>query len=65
MKVIEYLLKKGYNKTEQTLRQESMLTESGKQLVEKMEEVAGEQKYRKAFQLLINWIDGNLDIYKV
>lgn len=42
-----------------------MLTESGKQLVERMEEVAGEQKYRKAFQLLINWIDGNLDIYKV
>ncbi|CAG8972237.1 hypothetical protein HYALB_00001635 [Hymenoscyphus albidus] len=63
--VIEYLLKKGYNKTEQTLRQESMLTDrDGRQLTEKVEEVAGEQKYRKGFQLLVGWIDTNLDIYK-
>jgi hypothetical protein len=50
--VIEYLVKKGYNRTEQTLRQESSnLDKDG--------------KYTKAFQLLSNWVDSNLDIYKV
>jgi transcription initiation factor TFIID subunit 5 len=64
-KVIEYLVKKGYNRTEQMLRQESSnLDKDGKPIPERVEDL-GTQKYTKAFQLLSNWIDSNLDIYKV
>jgi transcription initiation factor TFIID subunit 5 len=63
--VIEYLVKKGYNRTEQTLRQESSnLDKDGKPIHERVEDL-GTQKYTKAFQLLSNWVDSNLDIYKV
>jgi transcription initiation factor TFIID subunit 5 len=63
--VIEYLVKKGYNRTEQMLRQESSnLDKDGKPIPERVEDL-GTQKYTKAFQLLSNWVDSNLDIYKV
>jgi transcription initiation factor TFIID subunit 5 len=63
--VIEYLIKKGYNRTEQTLRQESAnLDRDGKPIHDRVEDV-GNAKYSKAFTLLSNWIDQNLDIYKV
>ncbi|EHK96255.1 putative Transcription initiation factor TFIID subunit 5 [Glarea lozoyensis 74030] len=62
--VIEYLVKKGYNRTEQMLRQESSnLDKDGKPIPERVEDL-GTQKYTKAFQLLSNWVDSNLDIYK-
>ncbi|TVY60909.1 Transcription initiation factor TFIID subunit [Lachnellula suecica] len=62
--VIEYLVKKGYNRTEQMLRQESQhLDKDGKPVKEQVED-QGPAKYSKAFLLLSNWIDQNLDIYK-
>lgn len=64
--VIEYLLKKGYTKTERQLRQESAhLDKDGRPVQERAEDFVGEQKYIRAFSLLKNWIEGNLDIYKV
>jgi len=63
--VIEYLVKKGYNKTEQMLRQESThLDKEGKPVQERAEDL-GTGKYKKGFRLLSSWIDQNLDIYKV
>lgn len=63
--VIEYLLKKGYNRTEQMLRLESSnLDRDGKPIQERVEDL-GTAKYTRGFRLLSAWIDGNLDIYKV
>jgi len=63
--VIEYLLKKGYNRTEQMLRQESAnLDKDGKPIQERAEDL-GTAKYTRGFRLLSNWIEQNLDIYKV
>lgn len=65
IKVIEYLLKKGYKKTEQTLRQESShVDKDGRPIQDRVEDV-GEGKYRRGFAVLHSWIEGNLDIYKV
>ncbi|KAM0176333.1 hypothetical protein ACHAPF_004984 [Botrytis cinerea] len=63
-KVIEYLVKKGYNRTEQMLRSESSnLDRDGKPIQERAEDL-GTAKYAKGFRLLSNWIESNLDIYK-
>jgi hypothetical protein len=63
--VIEYLIKKGYNKTERTLRQESAnLDKDGRPISDRSEDL-GDAKYRRAFRLLSNWIEQNLDVYKV
>ncbi|TAQ89096.1 hypothetical protein B7494_g2599 [Chlorociboria aeruginascens] len=62
--VIEYLIKKGYSRTEQTLRQESSnVDKDGKPIRHRVEDI-GNGKYAKAFQMLSAWIDQNLDIYK-
>ncbi|PBP16255.1 WD domain-containing protein, partial [Diplocarpon rosae] len=62
--VIEYLVKKGYNRTEQTLRMESSnLDKDGRPIQDRAEDL-GNGKYSKAFELLSNWVDQNLDIYK-
>lgn len=64
-KVIEYLIKKGYTRTEQVLRQESTnLDREGRPIFDRAEDF-GNQKYSRAFELLSSWIDQNLDIYKV
>ncbi|RDW83309.1 hypothetical protein BP5796_04800 [Coleophoma crateriformis] len=64
IKVIEYLVKKGYNRTEQMLRNESAhLDKDGKPAHERAEDF-GTLKYSKGFRLLSKWIDQNLDIYK-
>ena len=63
--VIEYLLKKGYTKTEQTLRQESKhLDKDGRPIAERLED-KGDAKYTIAFNMISKWIGQNLDIYKV
>lgn len=63
--VLEYLLKKGYHRTERALRQESAEMDSqGRPIFNKNEDY-GQEKYVKAFTLLSGWIDQNLDIYKV
>jgi transcription initiation factor TFIID subunit 5 len=64
-KVLEYLVKKGYNRTEQMLRQESAhLDKDGRPIHNRVEEM-GNIKYARGFEMLSNWIDQNLDIYKV
>jgi hypothetical protein len=62
--VIEYLMKKGYVRTEQVLRQESAQVDKDGRPVFDREEY-GNEKYIKGFELLSSWIDSNLDIYKV
>lgn len=63
--VIEYLVKKGYNRTEQMLRSESSrLDKDGRPIQDRVEDL-GHLKYRRAFQMLLSWIESNLDIYKV
>jgi len=63
--VIEYLLKKGYNRTEQMLRLESSnLDREGKPIQERVEDL-GTAKYSRGFRILKAWVDNNLDIYKV
>ena len=65
IQVIEYLLKKGYNRTEQMLRLESSnLDHNGKPIQERVEDL-GTGKYSKGFRLLSAWVEQNLDIYKV
>jgi hypothetical protein len=64
-KVLEYLVKKGYNRTEQMLRQESAhLDKDGRPIHNRVEEL-GNIKYARGFEMLSHWIDQNLDIYKV
>jgi hypothetical protein len=63
--VIEYLVKKGYNRTEQMLRQESAnLDKDGRPIHDRAEDL-GNGKYSRGFRMLSNWVDSNLDIYKV
>jgi hypothetical protein len=63
--VIEYLVKKGYNRTEQMLRLESAnLDKEGKPIQDRAEDF-GTAKYTRGFELLSHWINQNLDIYKV
>lgn len=58
-------MKKGYNKTEQMLRQESAnLDKDGRPISDRNEDNSN-AKYGKGFTLLSNWIESNLDIYKV
>lgn len=62
--VIEYLMKKGYLRTEQVLRQESaQVDKDGRPVFDRDE--YGNEKYIRGFELLSSWIDSNLDIYKV
>lgn len=63
--MLEYLNKKGYTRTEQTLRQESAnLDKDGRPIVPPVEK-GNNEKYKRAFDLISAWIEGNLDIYKV
>ncbi|KAK3897989.1 Vps5 C terminal like-domain-containing protein [Staphylotrichum tortipilum] len=61
--VTDYLKKKGFTKTEAVFRQETAyLGPDGRPAVRN--EDPGPKKYLKAFLLLRNWIENNLDIYK-
>ncbi|KAF2121884.1 transcription initiation factor TFIID subunit 5 [Lophiotrema nucula] len=65
-RVLEYLSKKGYVKTEATLRKESSTQQQdaqGNPIVSRETE-AGGVKYTKAFELLKKYTDDNLDVYK-
>jgi len=62
--VIEYLVKKGYNRTEQMLRMESSnLDKDGRPVQERVEDL-GNLKYARGFKMISDWIEQNLDIYK-
>lgn len=62
--VTDYLLKRGFNRTEEVFRQESKhLGPDGKPIYQLAN--LGPKKYQKAFGLLREWVENNLDIYKV
>jgi transcription initiation factor TFIID subunit 5 len=61
--VTDYLLKRGFNRTEEVFRQESKhLGPDGKPIYQLAN--LGPKKYQKAFGLLREWVENNLDIYK-
>ncbi|THY36840.1 transcription initiation factor TFIID, subunit TAF5 [Aureobasidium pullulans] len=64
IKVLEYLAKKGYNRTEAMLRKESAHADSeGRPIIRRAEDAGGEM-YEKAYELLLRWVEKSLDIYK-
>jgi transcription initiation factor TFIID subunit 5 len=62
-KVLEYLSKKGYVRTEAMLRKESEPLANGQPLQTQSTE-AGGAKYTKAFELLRKYTEDNLDLYR-
>lgn len=65
IQVTDYLLKRGFTQTEEVFRKESSnLGPDGKPIHQKVEEM-GPKKYIEAFSLLNDWIENNLDLYKV
>lgn len=62
--VTDYLKKKGFTKTEAIFRQETAYLGPDGRPAQRNED-PGPKKYIKAFVLLKNWIENNLDIYKV
>lgn len=64
LEVLEYLAKKGYSRTEAMLRRESTNVDAqGLPIPSRLEDRGGRQ-YFIAFELIRNWIDNVLDIYK-
>ena len=62
--VLEYLAKKGYNRTEAMLRKESANQDAeGRPLISRAEDAGGEM-YDRAYNLILAWIEKSLDIYK-
>lgn len=64
-KVLEYLSKKGYSRTEAMLRKESSKQDSEGRPLPSRAEDAGAAQYTTAFDLVARWIETVLDIYKV
>lgn len=64
-KVTDYLLKKGFTKTEATFRKESAVVGSDGRPIRKRVDDGGPERYLKAFNLLKDWIENGLDLYKV
>ncbi|KAE8443771.1 hypothetical protein EG329_001365 [Mollisiaceae sp. DMI_Dod_QoI] len=62
--VLEYLIKKGYNRTEHTLRMESAHVDKDGRPIHNQSEDHGFQKYSKSYTLIRDWAEGNLDVYK-
>jgi transcription initiation factor TFIID subunit 5 len=62
-KVLEYLSKKGYVRTEAMLRKESEPQPTSQVLATNSTE-AGGVKYTKAFELMRKYIEDNLDLYR-
>ncbi|KAL6854437.1 WD40 repeat-like protein [Trichoderma novae-zelandiae] len=61
--VTDYLLKRGFNRTEEVFRQESKHLGNDGKPVQQLA-ILGPKKYSRAFRLLKDWIENNLDIYK-
>lgn len=62
--VTDYLKKKGFTKTEAVFRQETAYLGPDGRPAQRSED-PGPKRYLKAFVLLRNWIENNLEIYKV
>ncbi|KAK7549683.1 WD40-repeat-containing domain protein [Phyllosticta citricarpa] len=64
LQVLEYLNKKGYNRTEAMLRKESSNQDAeGRPIITRAEDRGG-AAYDQAFELLRAWIEDNLGLYK-
>ena len=62
--MLEYLSKKGYSRTEAMLRKESAHTDAnGHPILTRIEDEGG-RVYHRCFNLIQEWIDNVLDIYK-
>ncbi|CZR67304.1 probable transcription initiation factor TFIID subunit 5 [Phialocephala subalpina] len=62
--VLEYLVKKGYNRTEATLRAESAHVDSDGRPIPTAPDAQGYPKYAKAYTLIRDWAEGVLEVYK-
>lgn len=63
--VTDYLLKRGFTQTEKVFRRESSdLGPDGRPKHDRVDHL-GPKKYAKAFILLKDWVENNLDFYKV
>ncbi|KND91956.1 Transcription initiation factor TFIID subunit 5 [Tolypocladium ophioglossoides CBS 100239] len=61
--VTDYLLKRGFNRTEEVFRAESKYLGPDGKPIQQLANM-GPKKYQKAFKLLKDWVDNNLDLYK-
>ncbi|KAG6012262.1 hypothetical protein E4U43_007877 [Claviceps pusilla] len=61
--VTDYLLKRGFNRTEEVFRQESKHLGADGKPVQQLANI-GPKKYQKAFKLLKEWVENNLELYK-
>ncbi|KAG5996194.1 hypothetical protein E4U52_007134 [Claviceps spartinae] len=61
--VTDYLLKRGFNRTEEVFRQESKHLGADGKPVQQLAN-AGPKKYQKSFKLLKDWVENNLELYK-
>jgi transcription initiation factor TFIID subunit 5 len=57
-------LKRGFNRTEEVFRQESKHLGPDGKPVQQLANI-GPKKYQKAFKLLKEWVENNLELYKV
>lgn len=64
LQVTDYLLKRGFNRTEEVFRQESKHLGSDGKPIQQLANM-GPRKYQKAFKLVKDWVENNLDLYKV
>ncbi|KAM0517745.1 hypothetical protein ACHAPE_004719 [Trichoderma viride] len=61
--VTDYLLKRGFNRTEEVFRQESKHLGNDGKPVQQLANL-GPKKYSRAFRLLRDWVENNLELYK-
>ncbi|GAB0134786.1 hypothetical protein EsDP_00003143 [Epichloe bromicola] len=61
--VTDYLLKRGFNRTEEIFRQESKHLGADGKPIQQLASI-GPKKYQKAFRLLKEWVENNLELYK-
>ena len=65
LQVTDYLLKKGFTRTEATFRKESSAVSTDGRPIRKRVDEMGPERYAKAYKLLRDWIENGLDLYKV
>lgn len=65
MKVTDYLLKRGFHRTEEIFRKESSNLGPDGRPQHKSTDLIGPKKYAKAFSMLKKFVESSLDYYKV
>ncbi|KAH8652200.1 WD40-repeat-containing domain protein [Xylariales sp. PMI_506] len=62
--VTDYLLKRGYTRTEAAFRKEIANVETNGKSDDEKESKIKPEKYRDAFESLVKWVEQSLDLYK-